>query len=87
MFRRIVSISILGALSVILLGCGEKGGADLARVKGKVLYNSQPLAGATLTSSPATVASPREQPIPTGSSRSARVGGRARPWESTKLPL
>lgn len=40
-------------LLVVISGCGPTG-AKLARVKGKVLYKGQPIAGASVTFQPAT---------------------------------
>lgn len=53
MFRSILRISILCALGVAVVGCGGDG-PELARVKGKVTYNGQPVAGATVTFMPTT---------------------------------
>jgi len=51
MIRQLARIGILGAISVGLVGCGG-GGPKLGKVKGKVTYNGQPVAGATVTFKP-----------------------------------
>ena len=60
MFRQLLSIGVVGALCVGLLGCGGSSGPELSKVTGKVMYNGQGVEGAVVTFMPT------EGPLATG---------------------
>lgn len=51
MFQKIVGLGIVSLFVAAVMGCSDSG-VNLVRVKGKVVYEGQPISGATVTFKP-----------------------------------